>query len=249
VNYIQELKLDFSYLDEELARHIKKVWADPGIKNAYNARSKFQLSDECKWFFDRIEELGKPDYLPSYQDILRCRARTTGIVETTFQLEGNTFRLLDVGGQRNERKKWFHCFEHVTAVIFVAAINEYDQVLYEDGITNRMHESLDLFGEICNSRWFKKTAMILFLNKNDLFKEKIKAVEMKCCFPEYEGGLNYDSATAYIKQEFISRNEYPKKKVYVHVTCATNTENVQFTFNVVKDIIVKNGLKECGLLV
>jgi len=248
VNEIQELK-DFSYLDEELARHIKKVWTDPGIKHTYNMRSKFQLSDECKWFFERIEDLGKADYLPSYQDILRCRARTTGIVETTFTLEGNTFRLLDVGGQRNERKKWFHCFEHVTAVIFVAAINEYDQVLYEDGVTNRMHESLDLFGEICNSRWFRKTAMILFLNKNDLFKEKIKVVDMKDCFEDYEGGYDYESATEFLKQEFISRNEYPKKKVYIHVTCATNTENVQFTFNVVKDIIVKNGLKECGLLV
>jgi len=91
--------------------------------------------------------------------------------------------------------------------------------------------------------------MILFLNKNDLFKEKIKTVDMKYCFEDYEGGCDYAAATEYLKQEFVSRNEYPKKKVYVHVTCATNTENVQFTFNVVKDIIVKNGLKECGLLV
>jgi len=147
-----------------------------------------------------------------------------------------------------KEKKWFHCFENVTAVIFVAAINEYDQVLYEDGVTNRMHESLDLFGEICNSRWFRKTAMILFLNKSDLFKEKIKTVDMRCCFEDYEGGLDYDKSTEFLKQEFTSRNEYPKKKVYVHVTCATNTESVQFTFNVVKDIIVKKGLTECGLL-
>jgi len=94
----------------------------------------------------------------------------------------------------------------------VAAINEYDQVLYEDGVTNRMHESLDLFGEICNSRWFRKTSMILFLNKADLFKEKIKSVDMKCCFEDYEGGLDYDKATEFLKQEFTSRNEFPKKK-------------------------------------
>jgi len=248
VNYIKDLKLDFSQLSEELARHIKKVWSDPGIRNTYNARSRFQLPDECKWFFDRIDELGKQNYVPSYRDILRCRARTTGIVETTFQVEGNAFRLFDVGGQRNERKKWFHCFENVTAVIFVAAINEYDQVLYDDGITNRMHEALDLFAEICNSRWFRKTAMILFLNKSDLLKEKIKAVDMKCCFDDYEGGCNYEEATKFLKAEFLSRNEYPKKKIYVHITCCTNTENVQFTFNVVKDIIIKIGLKEAGLL-
>jgi len=69
------------------------------------------------------------------------------------------------------------------------------------------------------------------------------------CFDDYEGGCDYEAATEFLKQEFLSRNEYPRKKVYIHVTCVTNTENVQFTFNVVKDIIVKNGLKECGLLV
>jgi len=246
VKAIRELK-DFSSLDEEHARHIKKLWADPGIKKTYAFRSRFQLSDECRWFFERIEELGKPEYIPSYQDILRCRARTTGIVETSFRVGPNTFRMLDVGGQRNERKKWFHCFEHVTAVIFVAAINEYDQSLYEDGVTNRMHEALDLFGEICNSRWFRKTAMILFLNKVDLFKEKIKEIDMTKCFADYEGGCNYDAATEFLKQEFVTRNESPKKKIYIHITCATDTQNVQVTFNVVKDIIVKNGLKECGL--
>ena len=84
--------------------------------------------------------------------------------------------MFDVGGQRNERKKWIHCFENVTAVIFVAAISEYDQVLYEDDTTNRMHEALELFDEICNSRWFRETSIILFLNKRDLFNEKISRV-------------------------------------------------------------------------
>jgi dihydroxyacetone kinase DhaKLM complex PTS-EIIA-like component DhaM len=62
--------------------------------------------------------------------VLHCRARTTGIVETAFQIKKDQFKLMDVGGQRNERKKWIHCFEGVTAVLFVAAISEYDQVIY-----------------------------------------------------------------------------------------------------------------------
>ena len=56
--------------------------------------------------------------------------------------------MYDVGGQRNERRKWIHCFEDVTAVIFVAAISEYDQKLFEDGATNRMVEALELFEEV-----------------------------------------------------------------------------------------------------
>ena len=47
------------------------------------------------------------------------------------------FRLFDVGGQRSERKKWIHCFEDVTAIIFCVAMSEYDQVLHEDETTVR----------------------------------------------------------------------------------------------------------------
>merc|ERR1719242_2006817 len=84
-------------------------------------------------------------------------------------------------------KKWIHCFESVTAVLFVAAISEYDQVLYEDENTNRMVESLNLFEEICNSRWFRDTSMILFLNKRDLFEDKIQNVSLSVCFENYDG--------------------------------------------------------------
>ena len=76
-------------------------------------------------------------YLPNLQDILRTRVRTSGIVEEKYKIDGVDFSMYDVGGQRNERKKWIHCFDNVTAVIFVAAISEYDQVLYEDTTANR----------------------------------------------------------------------------------------------------------------
>jgi hypothetical protein len=107
--------------------------------------------------------------------------------------------MFDVGGQRNERKKWIHCFESVTAVLFVAAISEYDQVLYEDENTNRMVEALNLFEEICNSRWFRETSIILFLNKRDIFSEKVAKVPLTVCFPDYDGDNSYQHACDYIK--------------------------------------------------
>lgn len=94
---------------------------------------------------------------------------------------------MDVGGQKSERKKWLHCFEGVTAVLFCAAINEYDMVMREDNKTNRMIDTLQVFDDIVNNKWFAKTAVILFLNKRDLFEEKIKSVDLNVCFPDYRG--------------------------------------------------------------
>jgi GTPase SAR1 family protein len=95
--------------------------------------------------------------------------------------------MFDVGGQRSERKKWIHCFENVTTILFLVAISEYDQLLFEDETVNRMQEALTLFDSICNSRWFVKTSIILFLNKIDRFKEKLPVSPMKNYFPDYEG--------------------------------------------------------------
>lgn len=52
---------------------------------------------------------------------------------------------------------------------------------------NRMHESMKLFDSICNNKWFTETSIILFLNKKDLFEEKIAHSPLTICFPEYTG--------------------------------------------------------------
>ena len=52
---------------------------------------------------------------------------------------------------------------------------------------NRMMESMKLFDSICNNKWFTDTSIILFLNKKDLFAEKIEKSPLTMCFPEYTG--------------------------------------------------------------
>jgi guanine nucleotide-binding protein subunit alpha len=72
------------------------------------------------------------DYIPNDQDILRSRFKTTGIVEMTFDLGSYMCLMVDVGGQRSERRKWIHCFENVNCLLFMVAISGYDQCLLED---------------------------------------------------------------------------------------------------------------------
>ena len=94
--------------------------------------------------------------------------------------------MVDVGGQRSERRKWLYCFAGVNAVAFVVAISEYDQILTDDLSTNRMKESINVFQQICNHRFFIDSPMILFLNKKDVFEEKIVYSPISKCFPDYD---------------------------------------------------------------
>jgi len=146
-------------------------------------------------------------------------------------------------------KKWIHCFDNVTAVLFVAALSEYDQVLAEDEDVNRMREALKLFESVCNNKHFVRTAMILFLNKKDLFEEKIAQVPLRSTFPEYHGrDKSPEDGIAFIQGSFESCNKNPdKRRIYTHVTCATDRNNVQRVFEDVKTIVIRKGLEDIGI--
>lgn len=238
------------YISPELGNDIKAVWADEGIQAVYKRNNEFQIQDNAAYYFSHLDRITKSGYIPNEEDVLRSRAKTTGITNTRFAMDGIKFNLVDVGGQRSERKKWIHCFENVTMVIFCVAMSEYDLKLYEDDRTNRMAESLKLFEEICNSKWFADTPIVLFLNKSDMFRFKIeeKKTDLKVCFPDYSGGCNFEAAAEYIRQKFVCLNKNPQQKpIYAHITCATDTSNIKVIFKAVKDIILQNCFKGAGL--
>ena len=122
----------------ELAKPLKTMFADGGVQEAIERAAEYQLNDSTIYFWERAEELCKSDYMPTEQDVLRARVRTTGIVQQNFQIKDKKYTMFDVGGQRNERRKWIHCFDNVTAVIFVTAISEYDQVRTAAAMTSAL---------------------------------------------------------------------------------------------------------------
>lgn len=235
-------------LPEDLSGVIRRLWADHGVQACFGRSREYQLNDSAAYYLNDLERIAQSDYIPTQQDVLRTRVKTTGIVETHFTFKDLHFKMFDVGGQRSERKKWIHCFEGVTAIIFCVALSAYDLVLAEDEEMNRMHESMKLFDSICNNKWFTDTSIILFLNKKDLFEEKIIHSPLTICFPEYTGANKYDEAASYIQSKFEDLNKRKDtKEIYTHFTCATDTKNVQFVFDAVTDVIIKNNLKDCGL--
>nr|CAD7457855.1 unnamed protein product [Timema tahoe] len=235
-------------LTTELVILMKRLWQDAGVQLCFTRSREYQLNDSAAYYLNALDRISLPNYVPTQQDVLRTRVKTTGIVETHFSFKGLHFKMFDVGGQRSERKKWIHCFEGVTSIIFCVALSGYDLVLAEDEEMNRMIESMKLFDSICNSKWFVETSIILFLNKKDLFEEKIVKSPLTICFPEYTGSNTYEEAAAYIQLKFENLNKRKDhKEIYTHFTCATDTNNIQFVFDAVTDVVIKNNLKDCGL--
>lgn len=234
---------------EGYVQPIKQLWADSGIQNAYDRRREYQLSDSAKYYLTDIDRISSPHYVPTEQDVLRARSPTTGIIEYPFDLDTIIFRMVDVGGQRSERRKWIHCFENVTSIMFLVALSEYDQLLFESENENRMEESKALFKTIITYPWFQQSSIILFLNKTDLLEEKIQKSNLADYFPEYDGPQgDAKCAREFILKMFVDLNPDTEKIIYSHFTCATDTENIRFVFAAVKDTILQLNLKEYNLV-
>uniref|UniRef100_A0A673XYI7 GNAS complex locus n=1 Tax=Salmo trutta TaxID=8032 RepID=A0A673XYI7_SALTR len=267
IDYIKSIAplSDFDYT-EEFFEHAKQLWDDEGVKACFERSNEYQLIDCAQYFLNKIESVRSNDYTPTDQDLLRCRVLTSGIFETRFQVDKVNFHMFDVGGQRDERRKWIQCFNDVTAIIFVAASSSYNMVIREDNSTNRLRESLDLFKSIWNNRFLRTISVILFLNKQDMLADKILAGKSKLedYFPEYvrytvpaEAVPDPGEDPKVTRAKFFIRDEFlristasgdGKHYCYPHFTCAVDTENIRRVFNDCRDIIQRMHLRQYELL-
>lgn len=249
-DYVMEYTVDpdpQQALDQRIGEAIASIWKDPCIPKVFDHQNEFYLMDSAPYFFDEVARISAADYIPTEADVLRARTKTTGIYETRFQMGQLSIHMFDVGGQRSERKKWIHCFENVTSIIFCVALSEYDQVLLEESSQNRMMESLVLFDSVVNSRWFMRTSIILFLNKVDLFRAKLAKSPLGSYFPDYSGGNDVNRAAKYLLWRFNQVNR-AHLNLYPHLTQATDTSNIRLVFAAVKETILQNALKDSGIL-
>lgn len=211
-----------------------------------------QLSCAHPSYFPSFSNVSLPhvfqNYFPSKQDILLARKATKGIVEHDFVIKKIPFKMVDVGGQRSQRQKWFQCFDGITSILFMVSSSEYDQVLMEDRRTNRLVESMNIFETIVNNKLFFNVSIILFLNKMDLLVEKVKSVSIKKHFPDFKGDPHrLEDVQRYLVQCFDRKRRNRSKPLFHHFTTAIDTENIRFVFHAVKDTILQENLKDIML--
>mmetsp|Transcript_11549 Transcript_11549/g.13263 ORF Transcript_11549/g.13263 Transcript_11549/m.13263 type:complete len:382 (-) Transcript_11549:108-1253(-) len=254
---------------------LKEMWHSPAVQACWMDRSDVQVQDALEYYMqdENIARVATgEEYAPTNQDIIRSRVRTSGVATESFRMGMATFEMYDVGGQRNERKKWIHSFEDVTGVIFVAAISEYDQVLFEDNTVNRQEEAVLLFRKTLCEKWFQKVPFILFLNKKDLFREKLARIPFRIDEgdrkrnTDYEGAVIdpnvkysidetdaafeeiYEDTCDYLQLLYEKQKAYRENplKIYTYIINSTDTENTGRVMNACKDIILQENLLRGG---
>ncbi|XP_037544935.1 guanine nucleotide-binding protein G(o) subunit alpha [Nematolebias whitei] len=239
--------------DQELLHSVGQalcaLWSDEAVRAAAARGYEYELNDSALYFFENMDRIITPKYVPTATDVLRVRVRTCGIIETQFQVNKTVFRLYDVGGQRSERRKWLSCFDGIHAVLFVVALSSYDML--EDHAVNRLQESLELFSSLCTNMIFQRASVILFMNKVDLFREKIlhSGRHLRFYLPCYKGADgDVDASAHHITAMFLVCNSSLSRPMYHHFTTATDAASIQLVFHMVVQQIIEENLAAVQLL-
>ncbi len=110
--FILEKPAGCAEMDEEIGQILEILWTEcEPIKLMFENRHKICVPDSTAFFLDNIESIAAKDYIPTDEHLLLVRYRTTGMTEKKFVIQESHFKICDVGGQRNERKKWIHFFD------------------------------------------------------------------------------------------------------------------------------------------
>ncbi|KAF9571154.1 guanine nucleotide-binding protein subunit alpha [Mortierella alpina] len=233
----------------EMVPAIKALWADGGIQETFRTGSNLNLQDSAKYFLDSIDRIADLNYVPTDDDILQARVRTLAVSEHLFNIDGVTYRIYDVGGQKSLRKYWAPYFDDVNAIIFMVALSAYDQTCEDDERQNRLQECMSLFNSIANHKLFEITSFILFLNKIDIFQRKLEMGSLvSTYFPEYRGPNDYANTTMFFQHRFLQQCKDTAKQVYTHFTHATDTQQMKVIVVAVNTIVQRLNLRSSGLL-
>eukprot|EP00752_Nemacystus_decipiens_P001424 g1404.t1 len=234
---VRELTEDTAFTPE-VADDISSLWADPGVKETYDRQHEYWLLDAASYYFDNALRLGHPDYEATDEDVIMTRIRTTGIDTTEFSEPPYMYSVVDVGGQRNERRKWIHCFDNVRCVVFLVGLNGYNQRLFEDSSVNKMQESLTLFQQVVSNPIFRNTPIFLFLNKKDIFESMVEKTPLTVCFPDFPGPeKDVHAALKFLEAQYakVLDAAVPGKELHAHVVAARVRMDMKVAWGDVKD--------------
>ncbi|KAI6104380.1 guanine nucleotide binding protein, alpha subunit [Pisolithus sp. B1] len=238
------------------AEDMKRLWTDPIIKRLMEIE-KMRPEEMAGFFLDDLDRVTSLRYVPSDDDVLRARIKTLGVRAWTYISVGplgssmsHDWRVFDVGGTEIFAA-WVPYFEDVNAIIFLAPISCFDQVLQEDPSVNRLADSFLLWKTIVSHPLLKKAYLILFLNKCDILRAKLESgIRLGNYITSYGNRPNdFESASIYLRKKFaaLMREHANDRSLYCHFTSVT-VRALSVIRDTVQDVIVRDNLKRSALV-
>lgn len=224
------------------------------MRKIWSSSSQHEVSASYRrhvHYLNDVARIASTFFYPTPQDMLLSCSDFPPAMTNAFRVDGIDFEIYNVFGQKSKRRKWINSFSDVDAIVFVAALSDYDETNATTG-ANRMSEALALFRSICCSPMFRDTSTILLLNKKDIFAEKILTSDIadQPAFSDYNGpDQDFASGTSYFIRKFkkclprLARNS-----TFVHVTSHTDPGTVDFVADSTRTIIMTENLRRSGFL-
>ncbi|KAG7441315.1 G-alpha-domain-containing protein [Guyanagaster necrorhizus] len=240
-------------------RDMIHLWSDKSVRRILK-KKRIRLEEFPGFFLNDLERITSLKYMPSDDDVLRARLKTVGVSEYRFEMEvsagrdsGTEWRIVDVGGSRSQRQTWVPFFDDVDAIIFLAPISGFDQVLSEDRTVNRLEDSVLLWKAVCQNKLLANVDLVLFLNKCDILESKLKSgIRLSKYVRSYGDRENdLDTVSKYLRSKFnaIHREYSPNpRKFYAFCTSVTDTATTAGIIASVRDMVIRQHLKQSKLL-
>jgi len=239
-------------LNEDNYPVLKALWEDPATQEIVTNHKQLLTTSHIDYFWEHVDRIIKPDYVPNEEDILRVRVRTAGAYSTVVFAEKNYFEFFDVGGQKPERSKWENLLQtnEFACILYFLATDEWD-VNDEEREFNftKMELSKTIFNEVVTSEHIgDHVPIILFLNRSDRFSERIQSnisfQSFKKSFPEYSGGQDEKAAMNFLRQKFMEGMEKRKGTIQHYVTNALDKNSMTPVWQAVKQVVMERALKD-----
>lgn len=228
---------------------LKALWADSALKTTYAERDRlFNLNDGAGYFWDDLDRIYAPDYVPTDADLLRVRVRTQAADAAVFTYRGMPFRVVDLGGQRSERRDWRDALNRANHVLFVSSLCEWDQKLREDLSQSRMTETQNLFTTLMRDPDTAGKGTTVLLNKLDLLRDKLRDAEKQAAFyrhfTDFRGTTpSIHTAVAHISEQFQATARAAKREVRVHAITAVETDSIKVAWRDVRAAVMTQSLQ------
>ncbi|KJA26908.1 hypothetical protein HYPSUDRAFT_36075 [Hypholoma sublateritium FD-334 SS-4] len=240
-----------------LGDDITALWKDPSVQKILKA-AEIGLHEQPGFFLDQASRITKEDYRPRPEDVLKARVTTLGpeehtIVAETGPQKANIWTIYDVGGSQSQRAAWAQYFDDVHAVIFLAPMSGFNQVLAEDESVNRLTDSIRLWQMICSNKILAGVEFILFLNKLDILDQKLKSgIQFSSFVTSYTKQPNETKPVAkYLMEAFVSLHQQhsPKRRrIHPHLTCAVDTKATSTVITRIQEVILIKALESNNVL-